>query len=116
MLQLLTAASETKLHGERQGGGGGGGAMLAQASLQPKATETDLALASSFPARPPASTSLLSLVEGGGGGRRLAPAGRRLATRCVLVHEYGSRSTSRIVCLGADAEFVSQGIFLVRPC
>jgi hypothetical protein len=36
----------------------------AQASLPPKAVETDLALASSFPARPPASTSLLSLLKG----------------------------------------------------
>jgi hypothetical protein len=61
--------------------------MLAQASLPPKAAETHLASASSFQARPPASTSLLSLLEGGGGGRRLAPAGRRLATRCVLMHD-----------------------------
>jgi hypothetical protein len=67
--------------------GAAGGAMLAQASLPPKAAETDLAPASSFPARPPASTSLLSLLEGGGGGRRLALAGRRLTTRCVPVHE-----------------------------
>jgi hypothetical protein len=83
-LLLLTAASETKLHGERQGRGGG---MLAQAGLPSKAAGTNLISASSFPARPPASNSLLSLLEGGGGGRRLAPAGRRQATRCVMVHE-----------------------------
>jgi hypothetical protein len=61
--------------------------MLAQVSLPPKAAETDLASASSFPARPLASMSLLSLLEGGGEGRRLVPAGRRLATRCGMVHE-----------------------------
>ena len=44
--------------------GAAGGAMLAQARLPPKAAETDLASASSFSARPPASTSLLSLLEG----------------------------------------------------
>jgi hypothetical protein len=46
---------DVKMHMERQGG-----ALLAQASLPPKAEEPDLALASSFPARPLASTSLLS--------------------------------------------------------
>jgi hypothetical protein len=37
--------------------------------------------------RLPARDSSLSLLEGGGGGRRLALAGRRPRTRCVLVHE-----------------------------
>jgi hypothetical protein len=69
------------------GSGRGGGGMPVQAGLPSKAAETNLTSASSFPARPPASNSLLTVLEGGGWGRRLAPAGRRLATRIVLVHE-----------------------------
>jgi hypothetical protein len=42
--------------------------MLAQASLPPKAVETDLASASSFPARPPASTERFCLCWRGAVG------------------------------------------------
>jgi hypothetical protein len=47
--------------------------------------------ATSWSARLPARDSSMSLLEGGGGGRRLALAGRRLGTRCVLVHELVGR-------------------------
>jgi hypothetical protein len=40
-------------------------------------------------ARLPERKSSLSLLAGGGGRRRLALAGRRLANRCVLVDEHG---------------------------
>ena len=65
--------------------------MLADASLPQKAAETDTDKATSALARLPALDSPLSLLEGGGGGRRLALAGRRLATRCVSVHELAGR-------------------------
>ena len=61
--------------------------MLAQAGLPPKAAETNTDKATSWLARLPACDSSLFLVEGRSGGRWLALAGRRLATRCVVVHE-----------------------------
>jgi hypothetical protein len=63
--------------------------VLAQAGLPPKAAETNVDKATSGLARPPARELSFSLMAGGGGGRRLALAGRRLATRCVLVDEHG---------------------------
>ena len=71
-----------KMHGARQRG-----AMLADASLPPKAAGTNKDKATSWLARMPARESSLSLLEGGGGGRRLALAGRRPRTRCVLVNK-----------------------------
>ena len=65
--------------------------MLAQASLPPKAAETDKDKATSALARLPVRESSLPLLVGGGGGRRLALVGRRLATRCVPVDEQGGR-------------------------
>ena len=59
--------------------------MLAQAGLPPKAAETNKDKATIALARAPARPSHLSTLEGGGVGRRLALAGRRLVTRCVLV-------------------------------
>ena len=47
-------------------------------------------------AAPPARRPSLSLLERGGGGRRLALAGRRLPTRCVLVHELAGRGDWRL--------------------
>jgi hypothetical protein len=61
--------------------------MLAQAGLPPKATETNMDKATNLLLRLPARRSILSLLEGGGVGRRLALAGQRLATHCVLVNE-----------------------------
>ena len=61
--------------------------MLADASLPPKAAGTNKDKATSWLARMPARESSLSLLEGGGGGRRLALAGRRPRTRCVLVNK-----------------------------
>jgi hypothetical protein len=61
--------------------------VLAQAGLPSKAAETNVDKAISGLARPPARDLSLSLLVGGGGGRRLALAGRRSATRCVLVLE-----------------------------
>ena len=57
-------------------------------------------------AKMPARNVPMPLLEGGGGGRRLALAGRRLGTRCVLVHELVGR---RDRLLGADAGLVSWG-------
>ena len=62
-------------------------AMLADASLPPKAAGTNKDKATSSLARMPARESSLSLLEGGGGGRRLALAGRRPRTRYVLVNK-----------------------------
>ena len=72
------------------------GAMLADASLPPKAAESNTDKATSWLARGPASDSPQSLVEGGGGGRRLALAGRRLLTRRVPVHELAGRRGWRL--------------------
>jgi hypothetical protein len=65
--------------------------MLADAGLPPKAAETNLDKATSWLARLPASDSSLSLLEGGGGGRRLALAGQRPVTHCIPVHKLVSR-------------------------
>jgi hypothetical protein len=72
------------------------GAMLADASLPPKAAESNTDKATSWLARVPASDSPQSLMEGGGGGRRLALAGRRLLTRRVPVHELAGRRGWRL--------------------
>ena len=71
------------MRGERQGE-----AVLAQVGLPTKAAETNVDKATSGLARPPARDLSLSLLVGGGGGRRLALAGRRPTTRCVLVIEH----------------------------
>ena len=65
--------------------------MLAQASLPPKAAETGKDKTTSALARLPVRESSLPLLARGDGGRRLALAGRRLATRCVLVDEQAGR-------------------------
>jgi hypothetical protein len=70
--------------------------MLADASLPPKAAESSTDKATSWLARMPVSDSPLSLLEGCGGGRRLALAGRRLLTRCVPVHELAGRGDLRL--------------------
>jgi hypothetical protein len=67
--------------------------MLAPASLPPKAAETGKDKATSALARLPVREPSLPLLARGGGGRRLALAGRRLATRCVLVDEQGGRGS-----------------------
>jgi hypothetical protein len=67
--------------------------MLAQAILPPKAAETGKDKATSALARLPVREPSLPLLARGGGGRRLALAGRRLATRCVLVDEQGGRGS-----------------------
>jgi hypothetical protein len=59
--------------------------VLAQAGLSPKAAETNVDTATSWLARLPARDLSLSMLVGGGGGRQLTLAGRRPATRCVLV-------------------------------
>jgi hypothetical protein len=64
-----------------------GGAMPAQAGLPSKAAETNVDKATSWLTSPPARELSLSLLVGGSGGRRLALAGRRQATRCVMVLE-----------------------------
>ena len=64
---------------------------MAQASLPPKAAEANKDKAMSALARLPARESSLSLLAGGDGGRRLTLAGRRLATRCVMVDEQGGQ-------------------------
>ena len=61
--------------------------MLVQAGLPPKAAETNVDKATSWLASPPARDLSLSLLVGGGGGHRLALAGRRPSTRCRLVLE-----------------------------
>ena len=66
---------DTEIHGERQGR-----AVLAQAGLPPKAAETNVDKATSWLASPPARDLSLSLLVGGGGGRRLALVGRRPTT------------------------------------
>ena len=63
------------------------GAMLANASMPPKATGINKNKEAGLPARPPARRPSLSLLERGDRGRRLALAGRRPTTRCVLVLE-----------------------------
>ena len=63
--------------------------MLAQAGLPPKAAETSKDKATSASVRLPARESSLPLLAGGGVGRRLALAGRRLATRCKVVEHIG---------------------------
>jgi hypothetical protein len=63
--------------------------MLAQDGLPPKAAETDKDKATSALARLPVRETSLPLLVGGGGGRRLALVGRRLATRCAPVDEHG---------------------------
>jgi hypothetical protein len=65
--------------------------MLAHAGLPPKAAETGKDKATSALARLPVRETSLPLLVGGGGGRRLALVGRRLATRCVSVDEQGGR-------------------------
>jgi hypothetical protein len=65
--------------------------MPAQASLPPKAVETGTDKATSALARLLVCKTSLPLLVGGGGDRWLALAGRRLATRCVLVDELGGR-------------------------
>jgi len=69
------------MRGERQGR-----AALAHAGLPTKAAGTSDDKAASGLARLPGRDLSLSLV-GGGGGRRLALAGRRSTTRCVMVLE-----------------------------
>ena len=65
----------------------------------PKAAGTNLDKEASLLARRPASRPPLSLLEGGGVGRRLALAGRRLQTRCVMVAKQGGMEVvSRWVC------------------
>jgi hypothetical protein len=78
-------ASAKKLHEERQRG-----AMPADAGLPSKATETSLDKATSWLAMLAASDSSRSLLEAGGGGRRLALVGRR-ATASSPVHELVGR-------------------------
>jgi hypothetical protein len=72
--------------------------MLTQASLPPKAAEIGKDKATSALARQPIRESSLPLLAGGGGGRRLALAGRRLATRC--------RAIGAVACLVAGAGLV----------
>jgi hypothetical protein len=61
--------------------------MLAQASLPPKAAMIGKDKATSALARLLVREPSLPLLARGGGGRRLALAGRRLATHCFLVDE-----------------------------
>ena len=63
-----------EMRGERQGR-----AVLAQVGLLTKAAETNVDKATSGLARPLARDLSLSMLVGGGGGRRLALAGRRPA-------------------------------------
>ena len=49
----------------------------------------------------------MSLMVGGGGGRQLTLAGRRLATRCVEVDEQGGWGAA---CMVADVGLVDEGI------
>ena len=60
---------------------------LAHAGLPTKAAETNDDKVTSWLARLPVCDFTLCLLVGGGGGRRLALAGRRPATRCVMVPE-----------------------------
>ena len=71
----------------RRAAKGGYLGTLADAGLPPNAAESIVDKATSMLARLLASESPLSMLEGGGGGRRLALAGRRLETPCVLVNE-----------------------------
>ena len=71
-----------EMRGERQGR-----AALAHAGLPTKAAETNDDKVTSWLARLPVCDFTLCLLVGGGGGRRLALAGRRPATRCVLTPE-----------------------------
>ena len=71
--------------------------MPADAGSPSKAVGSNLDKATSWLAkRLPARDSPLSLLEGGGGGRRLALAGRRLLTRRVPVHELAGRGDWRL--------------------
>jgi hypothetical protein len=83
------SAAIVRRYGDARGAarGGGGGTMQAQPGLAPKAAETNVDKATSWLASPPARDLSLSLLVGGCEGHRLALAGRRLATRCVLVLE-----------------------------
>jgi hypothetical protein len=63
------------------------GVVLAQAGLPTEASETNVDKATSGLARPPARDLSGSWLVGGGGGRRLALASRRPATRCAPVLE-----------------------------
>jgi hypothetical protein len=101
---MLTPVRETELHGERPRG-----ALLAQASLPPKAAETGKDKATSALARLTVRETALPLLVGGGGGLRLALAGRRLATRCVLVDEQRSRAAGGAACLVAGSDLVRWG-------
>ena len=64
-------------------------ARLAQAGLMLFAAKTNTNKVTITLARLSASKSLLSLLEGGGVCRRLALAGGRPETRCVLVDQHG---------------------------
>jgi hypothetical protein len=79
--------------------------MLTQASLPPKAAKTSKDKVASALARLPVRETSLPLLAGSGGGRRLALAGRWLATRCVLADKQGGRGGA--VCLVAGAGLVS---------
>ena len=83
---LLPTLVDMEMHGEWQRV-----VVLVDANLLPKATETNIDKVASSLARLPASDSSLSMLKGGGGGRRLALAGRWPVTRCVLVHELVGR-------------------------
>ena len=85
-VETATSAVETRQR-DKDARGAAKGAMLTDASLPPKAAETIDKTVTSWLARLPASDSPLLLLEGGGGERRLALAGRRLETRYVPVHE-----------------------------
>jgi hypothetical protein len=79
--------------------------------LPTKAAETNVDKATSGLARPPIRDLTLSLMVGGGGGRRLALAGRRLATRCILVDQQGDLGGCM---LGGRRRPRQLGKFLVR--
>jgi hypothetical protein len=96
---LWKPTSATKMLGERQRGGDAGGRQLVA-----KGRGGQQGQATNVLAKMPARKVPMPLLEGGGGGRRLALAGRRLGTRCVPVHELVGR---RDRLLGADAGLVS---------
>jgi hypothetical protein len=88
---IVTTTADACKRDEDARGSAWGGGMLAQASFLLKAVEANKDKALSALAKLPACESSLSLLSRGGGGRRLALAGRRLATRCVLVDEQDGR-------------------------